>query len=327
MQVKNSFTKNSPSKFRKLNINRVIRQQGILIFLIVLVIIISFISSDFITKDNIINLLKQISILSIVICGMTFCLVGGNFDLSVGSIISLSGFIAVSLLSKNMLLGIVAAIIAGAIVGLVNGLIIGKLKANAILVTIGTMSIVQAILLLLSKGSYVQVPYEHPYRIIGTGFVYGIPVPVIICAIIIIISYVLLHHTTTGRRIFAVGTNRVVSKFSGINNTWITVFTFIISGVLAAIAGIILASRVTSATPKAGVGYEFDAIAAAVLGGVSLFGGSGNVLKAVTGALIIGIIANSMLLIGIPFQINLIIKGLIIIGVVGLDNYFRGRQI
>ena len=301
-----------------------------LILLIIFAAIISVLSPDFLTKGNLLNVLRQTSVNAIIAAGMTFVILTGGIDLSVGSILGFSGAIAASLISggTNIWLALLAALVIGAIGGIINGLIITKGKVQPFIATLAMMILLRGMTMVFTSGKAIPVSGAHVsaiFRKLGAGTVLSIPVPIIIMAIIFVVCYFILTQTQFGRHIYAVGGNEEASLLSGVNITKIKITAYAISGVLAAIAGIIVTSRLSSAQPRAGDGYELDAIAAVVLGGTSLVGGKGTIVGTIIGALIIGILDNALNLMDVQSYYQSIAKAIVILIAVLLDKKEKSK--
>ncbi|MFT3749591.1 MAG: ribose ABC transporter permease [Agriterribacter sp.] len=295
---------------------------GILIALLAICIILSFATPYFFTAQNLVIVLRQVSINGILAIGVTFVIIAGGIDLSLGSVIALTGVIAASFAHPDTYPVIVPLLIglsAGVLIGAVNGLAITIGKVAPFIVTLGMMTIARGLALVLSNGRPVT-NLSPSFNFIGGGNLFGIPVPILIFALVIIISSVILKYTRIGRYIYAVGGNENAAKASGIRINRVKLFAYIICSGLAALAGVVLASRITTGQPNAGVAYELDAIAAVVIGGTSLLGGRGSIAGTVIGVLIIGVINNGLDLLNVSSYYQQIIKGIIIVGAVLLDR-------
>lgn len=293
--------------------------------LIIFSIIISFLSDRFMTGSNIFNIFRQTSYNAIIAVGMTFVILTGGIDLSVGSTFAFSGAIAAFLVGSgyNPYIAMLAALVVGAGVGVTNGIVITKGKLQPFIVTLATMTIFRGVTLVFTDGKPISAGYEKNAEIfskIGNGYTFGVPNPILIMIFIVVLGYFILRHTTIGRYVYAIGGNEEAAKLSGINVHRIKIFVYGISGFLAALAGIIITSRLSSAPPTAGTGYELDAIAAVVLGGTSLAGGIGSILGTIVGALIIGILNNALNLLDVTSYYQLLVKGLVILVAVLLDR-------
>lgn len=300
-----------------------------LIGLLILSVIVSIMSPRFLTKNNLLNVFRQTSINAVIAAGMTFVILIGGIDLSVGSILGFSGAIAAGILAGggSIWLGLFAALAIGAIAGLVNGIIITKGKVQPFIATLAMMTVLRGATMVYTSGRPIAVPagkVSPIFRWIGAGSVAGIPVPIIIMIIVFVICYYLLNEIKLGRHIYAVGGNEEAAMLSGVNTDRVRIIAHIISGVLASIAGLIITSRLSSAQPTAGNGYELDAIAAVVLGGTSMVGGQGNIMGTIIGALIIGVLNNALNLMDVQSYYQLIAKGIVILIAVLMDRKEQG---
>lgn len=293
--------------------------------LLVFSIIISFLSDRFMTGSNIFNILRQTSINAIIAAGMTFVILTGGIDLSVGATFAFSGAVAAWLIGAGqpVFVAVIAALIVGMLIGVTNGFVISKGKLQPFIVTLATMTIFRGATLVFTQGKPISAGYEanaEAFAAIGNGYTLGIPNPILIMLVVFGVCYFLLKRTTIGRYVYAVGGNEEATKLSGVNVSRIKLFVYGISGFLAALAGVIITARLSSAQPTAGTGYELDAIAAVVLGGTSLAGGVGSVLGTISGALIIGILNNALNLLNVSSYYQLLAKGLVILIAVLLDR-------
>lgn len=296
--------------------------QGLVLAFILLMIFFSLASDRFLTYTNMMLVFRQVSVLGTIAIGMTLVIIAGNFDLAVGS---LTSFTAVLAITMHDIIGPVPAILITLAVGIASGTVIGflvgHLRLNSLIITLGFLSVWQAVTLIFTGGRYssITAPEATWYGVIGRGFVLGVPVPVIILAVLILVFTIVLTRTVFGRYVFAVGGNATASRFSGIKDSWVIMMTFIISGFLTAVAGVMLSSRLMAAQNYLGQGYEFEVIAGVILGGTSLAGGEGNILKAFIGVLIIGILRNGFLLLGLPYYTQWVAQWVIVVGVVWID--------
>ncbi|HID16228.1 MAG TPA: ribose ABC transporter permease [Candidatus Atribacteria bacterium] len=292
---------------------KLLNKFGLFLLLIVIVIIMSFLSPRFLTFSNIINILRQSSINGIIACGMTLVILTSGIDLSVGAILAFSTIIAALLVKSGLsaFISIILALVAGGILGTVNGSIIAYLKVPAFIVTLGMMGIARGFSLIISKGAPIT-GFPDSFRFLGTGILASIPIPVIIGGVIFFMSWFLVENTVFGMWIRSIGSNRVASKFSGIPLKKTEVLAYTFSGIFSALSGIILIGRLNSAQPTAGIGYEFGAIAAVVLGGTRFTGGKGKIMGTLIGVLILGVIDNSINILNISPFYEQIIKGSII---------------
>lgn len=308
----------------------IIQEYGIFIAFLLLSVILSFSNQYFLTSGNISNILLQTSINGVLAIGMTFVILTRGIDLSVGSVVALAGIVSGSLATTSATAGVLGApyppyvaLCAGILVGLACGTIVGiivsRFAVPAFVATLGMLSAARGMTLIYGGGK--PVPGLTPaFRFLGTGDIFGIPMPVVILTIVFIVSWWVLNRTRFGRYIYAVGGNPHAAKTSGINVTRIRFLVYTISGALAGLAGMMLSARTGSALPQAGVAYELDAIAAVVIGGTSLSGGVGRVTGTLIGALIIGVMNNGLDLMGIQSYYQQVIKGALIVGAVMLDQ-------
>jgi ribose transport system permease protein len=278
----------------------------------------------FLTKDNILNVLNQISMNAIIAFGMTFVILIGGIDLSVGSIVAIAGVSGAVMLANAglpLIIIIPVIILIGLAVGFGNGVIVAKLKIPAFVVTLASMTVFRGIALIIVDGKPIFID-DQAFKFIGNGFVFGgvIPVPIIILALVFLGFHILLTKTKFGRYTYVIGGNEETAKLSGINVDKIKLWIFMLNGAAAAISGLILASRLGSGQPNAGQGYELDAIAAAIVGGTSVSGGIGTITGTIIGALIIGVINNGMNLLGVSPYFQYVVKGSVILIAVIIDR-------
>ncbi|MCP1110798.1 ribose transport system permease protein [Lachnospiraceae bacterium PF1-21] len=296
---------------------------GILLVMLLIGVVLTFLTPNFLTSSNIISVLRQISNNIFLAIGMTLVIILGGIDLSVGSIVAMSGTLTVGFIVTNHIpigLAIIIGLLLGTLVGLFNGVIISVFKVPAFIVTLATMNIAKGVAYIYSGGRSTRITSEV-YSMLGTGYLFGIiPLPVVYMIALIIIFSIILNKTKFGTYVYAVGGNRESARLSGVPIKKVEMLVFTISGFLAAFAGIILSSRMYSGQPKAGDGYEMDAIAACVLGGISMSGGTGSLSGTVIGAIVIGIISNGLNLIGVSSFWQLLVKGLIILIAIIIDS-------
>ena len=297
------------------------RNAGILIGLVALCVIISLQSPNFLRQDNIMNVLRQISSNMYLACGMTMILIAGGIDLSVGSIVAITGVTAGALLNMGLPIpaAIVICLLAGAVYGSINGVIITRTTLPPFIVTYAMMQILRGATYVYTGGTTVQID-DRTFTNLGTGYVLGIvPLPVVYMLVVFVIVFIVLNKTRLGRHIYAVGGNEKAARFSGINVRRTRMFVYVFSGVMGALAGLVLCARSYSGNPLAGDGAEMDAIAACVLGGASLAGGFGFVGGTLIGALIIGLVNNGLNLMRIDSYWQIILKGVVILAAVYVD--------
>ncbi|MFC5080018.1 Ribose transport system permease protein RbsC [Vibrio thalassae] len=300
-------------------------EQKSLIALIFLIVVVSFLNPNFFTVDNILNILRQTSVNAIIAVGMTLVILTAGIDLSVGSVLALCGAFAASLIAMEVpvLIAVPTALLAGAALGAISGIIIAKGKVQAFIATLVTMTLLRGVTMVYTDGRPISTGFTDTadaFAWFGTGYAMGIPVPVWIMVIVFAAAWYLLNHTRFGRYVYALGGNESATRLSGINVDKVKIGVYAICGLLAALAGIIVTSRLSSAQPTAGMGYELDAIAAVVLGGTSLMGGKGRIMGTLIGALIIGFLNNALNLLDVSSYYQMIAKAVVILLAVLVDN-------
>ncbi|MEB7856845.1 ribose ABC transporter permease [Staphylococcus xylosus] len=291
--------------------------------LILLVIIISALNSAFLEPSNLFNLLRQVSINGLIAFGMTFVILTGGIDLSVGSTLALSSaMIAILMVSGvDSIVALLIGCIFGAILGAINGLLITLGKMAPFIATLATMTVFRGLTLVITDGNPItNLNGSYAFQLFGRGYFLGIPVPAVTMFITFIILYIILHKTVFGRQTYAMGGNEKAAFISGIKVNKLKVMIYSLSGLMSAMAGAILTSRLNSAQPTAGMSYELDAIAAVVLGGTSLTGGKGRILGTLIGVLIIGVLNNGLNLLGVSSFYQQVVKGVVIIIAVLIDR-------
>ncbi|WP_088035161.1 ABC transporter permease [Evansella clarkii] len=295
---------------------------GIIIGLFVLCIIITLINPSFLTSNNLLNVLRQTSTNLYLALAMTMIIILGGIDLSVGSIMAVVGVVTTSLVALfafPVWLAVSVGLLVGMLFGALNGYVIATTIIPPFIVTLATMNIARGAAYVLSDGKPIRVMSDS-FNSIGSGYIGGVlPAPVLYLIILLIVCYIIMNKTKLGRYIYAVGGNAEAAKFSGINIKRVKFFAYTFSGLMAAIAGIVLASRMFSGQPTAGSGAELDAIAAVVLGGTSMTGGIGRIGGTVIGALIIGVLSNGLNLMGVSSFWQYIVKGVVILIAVYAD--------
>ncbi|SFB12205.1 ribose transport system permease protein [Lentibacillus halodurans] len=296
---------------------------GPLIGLILMVIFLGFMSDDFFTLDNIFNLLRQISVNALIAFGMTFVILTAGIDLSVGSLLALGSALTAGLLSGGMdpILAVLLGLLIGLGLGAINGLIITKGKVAPFIATLATMTIYRGATLVYTDGRPITgLSDSFTFEMIGRGYVFGIPFPVILMLGVFLILYFVLRKTVFGRQVYAIGGNEEASILSGIKADRVKIGVYALTGMLSVLGGVILTSRLNSAQPTAGEMFELDAIAAVVIGGTSLMGGRGRITGTLIGALIIGVIDNGLNLMNVSSFYQQIVKGGVILLAVLLDR-------
>lgn len=302
---------------------------GIIVAFLVLCVFLSVFpktSGSFFTRQNIFNVLRQISTNLFLACGMTMVIILAGIDLSVGSIIALSGCISAGCVARYNLplpIALLMGLLVGLLVGMFNGAVISKTTIPAFIVTLATMNIAKGLAYVYTGGSPVRVVTKE-WQFLGAGYVGIFPTPVVILVIVLIITAIIMNKTKMGRHMYAVGGNQQAAEFSGIKVEKVKFFVHAFSGLMAGLAGIVLASRMYSGQPTAGDGAEMDAIAAVVVGGTSMAGGSGKIGGTIIGGLIIGVLNNGLNLLNVNSFWQYVVKGVVILLAVFLD-YFRNK--
>ncbi|MCT3525242.1 ABC transporter permease [Latilactobacillus curvatus] len=312
-------------KGEKFSAQKFISKLGPVLALLVLAVAVSVMNMSFLAPSNLLNLLRQVSINALIAFGMTFVILTGGIDLSVGSILALSGAISAYMIQAGVspAISIAIGMLTGALFGLINGILVAYGKAAPFIATLATMTIFRGGTYVFTNGNPItgtKINESFLFQFMGRGYLFGIPFPIIIMLIAFGILYVVLHKTTFGRKTYALGGNEEAAYVAGVNTKKVTMIIYTLSGLMASVAGVILTSRLSSAQPDAGTSYEMDAIAAVVLGGTSLAGGKGRIFGTLIGALIIGTLNNGMNLLGISSFYQQIVKGIVIIVAVLLDR-------
>lgn len=308
------------AKPRRLGIGQ---KLGPLAGLFAIVLVVSIMEPDFLTLNNLFNILRQVSINALIAFGMTFVILTGGIDLSVGSILALSSAFVAGLMTDgtSALIAVLAGLIVGAVMGALNGMVISLGKVAPFIATLATMTIFRGLTLVYTDGKPITgLSQGGWFELFGRGYFWIFPVPVLTMLIAFAVLYFILKKTTFGRYAYAIGGNEEAAKLMGIQVNKVKIMIYSLSGLMAALAGIILTSRLNSAQPTAGTSYELDAIAAVVLGGTSLSGGRGWIVGTLIGALIIGTLNNGLNLLGVSSFFQLVVKGLVILFAVLADR-------
>lgn len=291
--------------------------------LILLIVVISIMNSAFLDLSNLLNLLRQVSINGLIAFGMTFVILTGGIDLSVGSILALSSAFTAILITSglNPIVALIVGVLGGFLLGVFNGVLVTFGSMAPFIATLATMTIFRGLTLVVTDGNPItNLGDSYMFQLFGKGYFFGIPVPAVTMIIVFIILAIILQKTTFGRHTYAIGGNEVASKISGIKVNRVKILIYGISGLMSALAGAILTSRLNSAQPTAGTSYELDAIAAVVLGGTSLTGGKGRIVGTFIGVLIIGVLNNGLNLLGVSSFYQQVVKGIVILIAVLIDR-------
>lgn len=316
-----------PAFIEKIRRNRInsyeyIRRFGMLAAFILICLLLSLITPNFFSLQNMTIVLRQVSINGILAIGVTFVIIAGGIDLSLGSVVALAGVVAAIFAHPGeyaLIVPIAMAISVGLAIGCLNGMVVTWGKVAPFIVTLGMMTIARGLALVVSDGRPVTNLSES-FNTIGGGDLWGVPIPILIFILVIIVASFVLNQTRIGRYMYAVGGNERAAYASGVRVNTVKMIAYMICSGLAGLAGIVLASRINTGQPNAGVAYELDAIAAVVIGGTSLAGGIGSIAGTVLGVLLIGVINNGLDLLNVSSYYQQIIKGAIIIAAVLIDR-------
>lgn len=305
---------------KKKLINQINIYRSVLILLVICVFA-TILSPSFLSVTNLFNVFKQITVAGIVGCGMTFVILTGGIDLSVGSILGLSGVLASGVLAStgNTAVAVAVSLTVGIACGAVNGFFVSVCGIPPFISTLGMMTLLRGVILVYTKGSPIPIKSDA-YKFFGKGSIAGVPVPVIILIIVFLLAHYILTQTSYGRSVYAVGGNREAARLSGIRVKTSEFLVYTLNGLMCGMAGLILTARLGSAQSTSGTGIEMDAIAAVILGGTSLSGGVGFVLPTVVGAMIMGIIDNILTLMNVNPHATNIVKGAVILIAVLVDK-------
>jgi ribose transport system permease protein len=303
------------------------REFNVVLAVILLSAVLAMSSDAFLTTANLFGVMRAFSLTAIMAVGQTIVILTAGIDLSVGSIMGLSGLFTAMMIRDGypVELAVLAGLLTGSGVGLCNGLMITKLRLPPFIATLGTLSMGRGLMYWITHGWPVTLSFEHPFLSLGQGYVGPIPVPVIVMLALYIAAALFLSRTSIGRYIYAVGGNEQAARFSGIRVNSVKVLVYTISGFCCAISGLILLARMVSAQPMAGLGYELPVIAACAIGGTSLMGGEGTILGTLMGAALMGILQNGMVLVGIDTYAQQAVTGAVIVIAVTLDQWRQRR--
>ena len=302
---------------------------GIGIAFVVELLVFSFLSPYFLTTDNLLNVSLQVSITAIIAAGMTFVILTGGIDLSVGSLLALAGILTTDVLKLQLPitvsfpLAVLVGLTAGALSGAVAGALITRYNITPFIVTLALMTVWRGIAFVYTEGRPI---WELPdvFSILGSGRLLGVPIPSIIMIVVFVASHIVLTQTRFGRHVYAVGGNKEAARLAGIRTSRVFVQVYVLCGFLAALSGILLASRMNSGQPNTGLGYELDVIAAVVVGGTSLSGGRGSILGTFIGAMLIAVLRNGLNLLNVGSYVQQVVVGVVILLAVMMDRERRG---
>ena len=311
----------------KFSLVRFLAVYGIVFVLIAMVVFFSLASKNFFALDNLLNILRQVSIVGIAAVGMTFVLISGGIDLSIGSIIGVAAVSGAMLMKTGIQSGIACLIALAicALLGLINAFFINELKVPPLIGTLGMMTSLRGLAFIITDGLPV-FDFSDTFSLFGQGYIWIIPVPVVVMVAVFILGAIFLQKTKYGRYIYGVGGNEEATRLSGISVKKIKYIVYAASGFLGGLAGLVLLGRINSGQPKAGAGYEMDIITAAVLGGVSISGGEGRVGFVIVGVMIMGVLTNGMIMLSVDEYVQQVLKGLVLIAAVALDRMIQSRK-
>ena len=312
---------------KKTIITELFAKYGIAFVLVMLIILFSVLSPNFLSSMNIFNILRQVAIVGIVSVGMAMVLITAGIDLSVGSVMGVAVVLTAKMLlaGMNAILVIFITLTVCALIGLLNAFFINKLDIPPLITTLGTLTAYRGVAFLITGGLPI-FGFKSGIAVLGRGYLWVIPVPVIIMIMIFVFGIIFLERTKYGRYIYGVGGNEEASRLSGINVKKIKYLAYAVCSLLAGLAGIVLLARINSGTPNAGTGYEMDIITAVVLGGVSISGGEGRLKNVIIGVLIMGVLTNGMILVNIQEYVQWVIKGMVLVAAVGFDRFIQSRK-
>lgn len=312
---------------RKMDVNTFIAEYAIILIFILLFAAMSLFAPNFFTAGNMANVLRQVSINGLCAIGMTFVILTGGIDLSVGAIIGVSGVLTAMMMLHNVppVLASAISLALCTLIGLATGLLISYIEIPPMVATMGTMTSLRGVAYLITGGTPV-FGFHPGYAVIGQGYVGSVPIPVIILAVSFAAGIFFLSRTRYSRYIYGVGGNEEVARLSGINVHKVKGFVYAVSGFCSALAGLVMLGRLNSGQPRAGEGYEMDVITAVVLGGVSLTGGVGKLGHVVFGVLIIGVLTNGMTMMAVDDYWQRVVKGLVLLLAVGFDRFIQKKQ-
>ncbi len=318
----------------KLSVGAFFKKFGIVIVLIALFIVFALLNPYFMDPGNIMELLKQVAFMGIIAVGMTFCMLTGGIDLSVGSNMALAVVVAALVMAAvpfgtqeaNAIVGSLVGVGAATCVGVANGFFVNEIKIPPLIVTLAMMQIVRGIVYISTGAIPIYENIPSVFSFVGQGSVGPVPFPVIVMGAVFVVGGIILHKTVYGRHIYCVGGNEEVARLSGIHVKKVKYSVYMISGLLTGIAGILLLSRMNSGQPRAGIGYEFEVVTACVLGGISMAGGSGKLWGVFFGVVIMGVLSYGLVSVGLNEFWQMMIKGVVLLIAVGIDSMSQAKQ-
>lgn len=305
------------------------RQKVLVPLAVVLVIVCSRIPGLY-SPDNIAQVLREAAVPSIMAVGVTFVVISGRLDLSIGSLLTLCALSTLTLHDAvSPGLAVVMSLFIGVAVGLINGVLVAYLRLNSLIATLGMLALLQGVALLITDGQDARIHHKTApwFAYLGRGYLAGVPTPVVIVVVIAVLMGLLLGFSNFGRRVYAVGGNETASAFSGVDTRRTILFAYLLSGLFTGVAAVVLSSRVMASQNDTGSGYELSVLSGVILGGTSLLGGSGGVGRSVAGIVLLAFIQNALLLLGLPYYFQWIITGIVIVGAVWIDLISRRGRI
>lgn len=319
-------------KIDKKKIINVLKGQFVVIALVVGIIVFGLLNPAFVGSANIVNVLRQAAVYGVMACGMTFVLIGGCFDMAAGAVLSMTCVVMVYLHDiVGSIPALFAALAVGAVCGVLCGFFIGYLKMNSMIITLGIQQIVQGMILVFTRGQYSSIKeaatLKSWFSVLGKSSWLGIPVQIYLYILLIVICQIILTKTKFGRQLKAVGSNATAARYSGIDDKKIQMKAYIFNGLCIAIAGVLLASRTMAAQPNIGDGYQFDVLTACVLGGTSLLGGEGQVVKSFVGVLLMRVLYNGYIMNGLPYYVQWLSQCIIVLVVVLIDIKSKEKMV
>lgn len=312
----------------KIDRSEFLHKYGIVIILLVEIVYFSFGSQYFLSSGNIVNVLRQSAVTGISSVGLTYVMMTGGIDLSIGAVVGIVSVVASSCMVKlgiHPVLATIIALLVGVLIGLLNGILVNYVQIPPLIATLGVQTSIRGLCYILTGGLPVY-GFPDSFGVLGKGYVGFIPVPVIILVVVLIVGWYVLNRTRYGRYLYAIGGNREASRLSGVNVDRIIVITYMVAGLLSAVAGIVELSRLSSGQPSAGDGYEMNAITAVVLGGISVNGGEGKFSGVVVGVFIMSILANGLVMMNVYEFYQQLIRGIVLIFAVGFDQMGRRKK-
>lgn len=308
---------------------RYVQQFALLIALGAMMTVVSALSPNFFTSDNLLNVARQISLLAILGAGMTVVIISGGIDLSVGGVVALGSTLCAGTIvatGGNLVLGVLAPLATGAAIGIINGLIISKLHIQPFIVTLAAVSLARGMALIYTDARPISVLEYPDFAWIGQGYVGPIPVPILLMFGVFVITWLLLRITKFGRYVFAIGGNETATRIAGVNVDRYKVLIYAFNGILVGLTALIFTSRLMSGTPTLGIGFELTAITMVILGGTSFTGGQGTIWGTLVGAALLGVLSNAMNLLGVStYYQDLSIGGVILVAVI-IDRLLRTER-